>query len=92
MTAPWLEFKTCFFAICRLFFIMCHPGLAKRALDHEVLRWPIYPKIHQFEHLMVDWAKRFGNPRYYGLMIDEDLVGKVKSLALIYFGNQLSMT
>ena len=56
-------------------------GLAEKALAEKLLRWPIYPKQHHMEHLFLDWAPRFGNCRYHGLMLDEDLMGKMKYLA-----------
>ncbi|CAL1149322.1 unnamed protein product [Cladocopium goreaui] len=54
--------------------------LANKSLEEQQLLWPVYPKSHQMEHLFLDWVPMAGNCLYYGLMLDEDLMGKLKQI------------
>ena len=56
-------------------------GMANQALADEVMRWPLRPKQHQFEHLVFDFGL-WGNPRHFSCMLDEDLIGRLKKITL----------
>eukprot|EP00435_Cladocopium_sp_Y103_P043542 s2538_g12.t1 len=51
--------------------------LSNKSLEENKLLWP---KHHAFEHLMLDWAPMAGNCLYFGLMLDEDLMGRLKKV------------
>lgn len=61
------------------FFGCSNSGLASLALDDEVMRWPLRPKQHQFEHLIFDFGV-WVNPRHFSCMLDEDLIGRLKKI------------
>ena len=44
------------------------------------LLFPVRPKMHSLEHLIFDFLPKRGNPRYYGCMLDEDMIRRVKSI------------
>lgn len=56
---------------------MVRSGLASDALSRSVLRWPLRPKQHQMEHLLLDFGA-YSNPRHFSCLLDEDLIGKIK--------------
>ena len=55
--------------------------MANRALIDEVMRWPLRPKQHQFEHLVFDFGV-WVNPRHFSCMLDEDLIGRLKKITV----------
>ena len=61
----------------------CFDRLAKRALDLKQTRWKCRPKQHQLEHLLLDFAcKLRTNPRYDANYMGQDMIRRVKVLAL----------
>lgn len=53
--------------------------LAQWALQHQLFRYHLRPKQHQFEHLIFDFLPR--NPRYLSNYADEDLIRRTKTQA-----------
>ena len=51
--------------------------LARQALNDRVRKWKIMPKLHLFLHLAEWQAVELGNPKFYWVYADEDLVGQM---------------
>ena len=54
--------------------------LAQRALSLQLPRWHCRPKLHQWEHTVMDYLPR--NPRYYSNFLGEDFIRRAKALAV----------
>ena len=50
------------------------------SIENDQLLWPTRPKLHTLEHLTLDQALFRGNPKYYACYIDEDMIGRTKSI------------
>ena len=55
--------------------------LAADSLAQGVLRWPLRPKHHAVFHLLKSVALDARNPKRFGTIMDEDLLGKVVKVA-----------
>ena len=55
--------------------------LADMAFTANYKLWKVSPKMHLFMHLCLHQAIFYGNPRYYWTYGDEDLVGRLISIA-----------
>ena len=55
--------------------------LAKLCFDREERRWKLSQKFHLWEHLAEDQVPEWGNPRYWWVYGDEDLVREMISVA-----------
>ncbi|CAL1148367.1 unnamed protein product [Cladocopium goreaui] len=66
-------------------------GLAREALEMEILVYKIRPKYHQLDHLVIDQSM-YCNPMATSTYDDEDFVGKTKKMAQmcqpLYLGYQ----
>ena len=51
--------------------------LSKQAFDARQRKWNMNPKLHLFLHLAEWQAVELGNPKFYWVYADEDLVGKM---------------
>ena len=60
-------------------FLWGYLGLANASLDAGVMRWALRPKLHQLEHLVLDFSIR-KNPRFFSCVLDEDAVGRLKKV------------
>ena len=66
-----------------LLYRVCYDRLARRALNLRQTRWKCRPKQHQLEHLVLDFAMVLRtNPRYDANYMGEDMVRRVKHIAL----------
>ena len=54
-----------------------YTSLAAAALAEGAKRWKMSPKIHVFDHLCCWQAIELGNPKFYWVYADEDLVGQM---------------
>ena len=52
-------------------------ALAWESLAAGELRWPLRPKFHAFSHIIETVAVDKRNPKLYGCMLDEDMLGQV---------------
>ena len=73
------ETNCVFFSGCKCALHRRSQGLADEALGAGVVRWPLRPKQHQFQHLIMDFAV-YSNPRHFSCTLDEDLVGRLKKI------------
>ncbi len=55
--------------------------LACVAVEREINRFPMKPKIHLFDHCMRDTCKYRENPTFCWCFSDEDFIGKIKRVA-----------
>ena len=55
--------------------------LAVEALATGVKAWKMTPKVHLMVHLCEDQAPSVGNPRFFWVYADEDLVGSMIEVA-----------
>ena len=55
--------------------------LAKEALDANILRFPLRPKMHALSHLQAQVRSDMRNPKYYARTLDEDFVGVTVRIA-----------
>lgn len=55
--------------------------LASHALGAKLLRYHMRPKIHQLGHIVYQFLPR--NPKYYSCYLDEDMVSRVKNVAVV---------
>ena len=55
--------------------------LSTEARNARTKLWKFSPKHHLFQHLCEWQSSECGNPRYYWVYADEDLVGKIISIA-----------
>ena len=62
--------------LCQLYCV-----LANEALDRREKLWKFSPKVHLFQHLTEWQAVTWGNPKYYWVYCDEDLVGQMIEVA-----------
>ncbi|CAJ1457081.1 unnamed protein product, partial [Effrenium voratum] len=56
-------------------------SLALAAIDLGQIRWPVRPKNHQLEHMVLDFAP-LRNPRYVQCMLDEDMMRFTKRIVV----------
>jgi hypothetical protein len=61
----------------------CFSWLAIESLNLGHLRWPIRPKHHQLSHLTSGIRRDLRNPKYFGCINDEDMLGQVCSVARV---------
>ena len=55
--------------------------LSAEAFAAGVRAWKLSPKHHHFQHLCEWQAVEYGNPRFYWVYADEDLVGHMIEVA-----------
>ena len=55
--------------------------LALAGIRHGLVRWPVRPKNHQVEHMVLDFAPR-RNPRHVQCMLDEDMMRFMKRIVV----------
>jgi hypothetical protein len=67
---------------------MCFSEYAR--LGHRL--WKTSPKMHLFLHLCIWQAPLYGNPRYYWTYGDEDLVGRLVTIAETVHPNTLAVS
>ena len=60
---------------------MMYQQLSIYAFGAGLRLWKFTPKLHLFLHLVEDQAPTFGNPRYWWCYGDEDLVGRLITVA-----------
>ena len=56
-------------------------SLALAAIDLGQIRWPVRPKNHKLEHMVLDFAP-LRNPRYVQCMLDEDMMRFTKRIVV----------
>lgn len=56
-------------------------ALALRAVELQQLRWHVRPKMHSYEHNVLDFLPR--NWRYTSNFLDEDFIRRTKQIAAI---------
>ena len=60
--------------------VVCYAKLARFSHDRHYRIWKMAPKLHLFEHLILQSCE-FGNPAYWWTYLDEDLVGRLIRIA-----------
>ena len=74
-----------------LLYRACFDKLASRALTKKQARFKLRPKQHMLEHLVLDFVCDLRlNPRYDANYLGEDMVRRVKALAISSHPSHLS--
>eukprot|EP00959_Pyramimonas_sp_CCMP1952_P017744 376491-Pyramimonas_sp.AAC.1 len=61
--------------------VSIYAKLSAMAFRAKEKTWKMNPKLHLYIHLCVDQIPEIGNPRYFWTYGDEDLVGRLISIA-----------
>ena len=62
-------------------FAALYASLARTAFDARIRMWKLQPKVHLFQHLAEFMMAFQGNPRFFWIYQDEDLVGEMIEVA-----------
>ena len=62
-------------------FCQLYTSLSAEAFAANAKRWKMSPKVHLFQHLTEHQAVELGNPKFYWVYCDEDLVGQMIEVA-----------
>ena len=60
---------------------MMYAQLSREAFAKGIRMWKFTPKFHLFLHLCEWQAVEYGNPRFWWVYMDEDLVGRLIEVA-----------
>ena len=62
--------------MCLLYAAQSH-----EAVENKKQAWKLVPKFHMFEHFCEEQGPKMGNPRFFWIYADEDLVGLIIEVA-----------